>query len=130
VFAFPLATLLQSYKLSSVSVVVGSGAGKVLLGAGQGAGAVFGGLTGGALMIGKGVGKAITTGDGRAVVSGVSDGVSSLGAGVGQGIESVVSGTAEGVASVGQGLFSGVKSVGKGITGAFRGKTPEKKYQK
>jgi phage-related protein len=81
-------------------------------------------------MIGKGVGRAITTGDGRAAVSGVSDGVSSLGAGVGQGIDSVVSGTAEGVLSVGQGLFSGVKSVGKGITGAFRGKTPDKKTQK
>jgi phage-related protein len=81
-------------------------------------------------MIGKGVGTAITTGDGRAFVSGVSDGVSSLGAGVGQGIESVVTGTTEGVFSVGQGLFSGVKSVGQGITGAFRGKTPDRKTKK
>lgn len=84
-------------------------------------------VTGGALMIGKGIGKGLTTGDGRAVAEGFSQGARSVGTGVGQGVESVVTGTAEGVLSVGQGLFSGVKSVGKGISGAFAGKNS--KYQ-
>lgn len=78
-------------------------------------------------MVGKGVGKGITTGDGRAVVSGITQGVASVGTGVGQGVESVVTGAAEGVFSVGKGLFSGVKSVGKGIGGAFGGKPSKKK---
>lgn len=87
-------------------------------------------VTGGAMMIGKGIGTGITTGDGRALVSGVTEGVSSVGTGVGQGVESVVTGTAEGFLSVGQGLFSGVKSVGRGIGGAFSGKTPRKSQQR
>jgi len=78
------------------------------------------------MMIGKGVGRGIATGDGQAIISGLAQGVSSVGTGVGQGVETVVTGTAEGVFSVGQGLFSGVKSVGKGIGGAFLGKKPNK----
>jgi len=78
-------------------------------------------------MMGKGVGKGITTGDGKAVISGITQGVASVGTGVGQGVESVVTGAAEGVFSVGKGLFSGVKSVGRGIGGAFAGKKPPKK---
>lgn len=73
-------------------------------------------------MAGKGIGKGITTGDGRAVASGLAEGVASVGTGVGQGVESVVMGVGDGVLSVGQGLFSGVKNVGRGIGGAFSGK--------
>jgi phage-related protein len=87
-------------------------------------------VSGGALLITKGVGKGITTGDGRAVVSGITQGVASVGNGVGQGVESVVTGAAGGVYSVGMGLFSGVKSVGKGIGGAFVGKKAAKKLGK
>jgi phage-related protein len=79
------------------------------------------------MMMTKGIGKGITSGDGRAAASGIVQGVSAMGTGVGQGVESVVSGTADGVISVGQGLFSGVKNVGKGIGGAFIGKTPKQK---
>jgi phage-related protein len=82
------------------------------------------------MLIGKGVGKGITTGDGRAVVSGITEGVTSVGTGVGQGVESVVTGAAGGVYSVGTGLFSGVKSIGKGIGGAFAGKKAAKKWGK
>ena len=77
--------------------------------------------------MGKGIGKGIATGDGKTVVSGISQGLSSVGTGVGQGVDSVVTGTTEGVLSVGHGLFSGVKSIGKGIGGAFTGKSPKKK---
>lgn len=77
------------------------------------------------MLIGKGIGKGITTGDGGAIISGLAEGATSFGTGVGHGVESVVTGTAEGVLSVGSGLFSGVK---KGIGGAFAGKkTPPKK---
>jgi phage-related protein len=79
------------------------------------------------MIIGKGIGKGITFGDGRAVASGLANGVSSIGNGVGQGVGSVVQGTAGGVLSVGKGLFSGVQSVGRGIGGAFTGKKPSKK---
>jgi len=71
------------------------------------------------MMMVKGIGRGITTGDGRAVVSGLSQGATSVGTGVGQGVESVVTGTAEGVFSVGQGLFHGVK-VGAVLTGLLR----------
>ena len=79
-------------------------------------------MTGGALLAGKGIGKGITRGDGRALVHGIGTGAASVGAGVGQGVESVVMGATDGVLSVGQGLFSGVKNVGRGIGGAFAGK--------
>jgi phage-related protein len=75
----------------------------------------------------RGIGKGLRTGDGDAVVDGITQGVTSLGAGVGQGVGSVVNGTADGVLSVGKGLFSGVKSVGRGIGGAFTGKKSTKK---
>ena len=74
------------------------------------------------MKLSKGIGKGIATGDGHAVVSGITDGVTSLGAGVGQGVESVVSGTAEGVISVGHGIFTGARSLGRGIGDAFKGK--------
>jgi vacuolar protein sorting-associated protein 13A/C len=124
---------------------VGSGAGQVLKSVGQGAGQAFGGskcnpffliilkklthyftvfnaVAGGVLIVGKGLGKGITQGDGRAVATGLIQGGAAVGTGVGQGIESVVTGTAQGVLNVGQGLFSGAKNVGKGFGGAFLGK--------
>lgn len=72
--------------------------------------------------MGKGIGKAITTGDGRAAASGIVRGATVFGTGVGQGVESVVTGTVEGTFTAGQGLFSGVKGVGKGIGNALLGK--------
>ena len=125
-FALRLSGLIHSVLLHAV----GSGAGKFLKGTGQGVGEVFGGMTGGAQLVAKGIGKGITQGDGRAVVSGLGQGVASVGAGVGQGVESVVGGAADGVLSVGQGLFSGVRHVGRGIGGAFTGKkkSPSKRH--
>jgi phage-related protein len=81
-------------------------------------------VSGGALQIGKGIGKGITTGDGMAVVDGLSKGASSLGGGISQGAESAVMGAADGLLSAGKGIFSGVKNVGQGIGGAIRGKKP------
>jgi hypothetical protein len=125
---------------------VGTGAGIILQGAGQGVGHVFGGrkytiplacqsnwkldsprfltliVSGGALQIGKGIGKGITTGDTSAVVDGFSKGVSSVGGGISQGAESAVMGAADGILSAGRGIFSGVKNIGQGIGGAVRGK--------
>ena len=84
-------------------------------------------VAGGVLLAGKGLGKGITKGDGRAVATGLMQGGAAVGTGVGQGIESVVTGTAQGVLNVGQGLFSGAKNVGKGFGGAFLGKKNSKK---
>ena len=81
-------------------------------------------VSGGALHIGKGIGKGIATGDGRAVVDGITKGASSFGNGIAQGAESAVMGTADGLLSVGKGIFSGVKNVGRGVGGAIRGKKP------
>lgn len=78
-------------------------------------------------MAGKGLGKGITTGDGRAAASGIAQGAASIGTGVGQGVESVVTGAADGVLSVGHGLFTGVRHVGRGIGGAFTGKKSSSK---
>jgi hypothetical protein len=87
---------------------VGSGAGKVLKSVGQGVGQTFGGgkvfldmfdfilcmyfltillfvVAGGVLLVGKGFGKGITQGDGRAVASGLMQGGAAVGNGVGQG---------------------------------------------
>jgi phage-related protein len=86
-------------------------------------------VTGGAMQVTKGLGKGITKGDGRAVISGFTDGVTSVGAGVGQGVESVVTGTTEGVLSLGHGLFSGVKSMGRGLGGAFTGKKASRRFK-
>ena len=79
-------------------------------------------VTGGMLLAGRGIGQGITQGDGRALISGVTRGLNSVGAGVGQGVGTAVTGAADGFLSVGKGLFSGVKTVGKGIGGAFTGK--------
>jgi len=79
-------------------------------------------VSGGALQIGKGIGKGIATGDGRAMVEGISKGASTLGGGIMQGAESTVVGTADGLLSAGKGIFSGFQSVGHGIGGAIRGK--------
>lgn len=49
---------------------VGTGAGKILVGAGKGAGQIIGGVTGGLSLAGKGIGKAVTKGDGKAVLTG------------------------------------------------------------
>ena len=58
-----------------------------------GVGQVFGGLSGGVLMMGKGIGKGLVHGDGRMMAAGLAEGATSVGAGVGQGVESVVQGT-------------------------------------
>lgn len=87
-------------------------------------------VSGGALQIGKGIGKGITTGDTAAVVDGFSKGASSLGGGFSQGAESAVMGAADGIFSAGKGLVSGVKNVGKGFGGAFRGKKPSQFQRK
>jgi hypothetical protein len=106
---------------------VGKGAGKILKGAGVGVGQIFGGVTGAVLIAGKGIGKGVSKGDGRAVLNGFSEGASSVGTGVGQGVETAVIGAADGVLAVGQGFFSGVKSVGKGFGGVFNPKKSPKK---
>lgn len=79
-------------------------------------------VTGGMLMAGKGIGQGITQGDGKALVSGVTAGLNSVGTGVGQGVGTAVTGAADGILSVGKGFFSGVKTVGKGFGSAFTGK--------
>ncbi len=84
-------------------------------------------MAGGALQIGKGIGKGLTKGDGKAVLHGFSQGFTSVGEGLVFGAESAAVGTADGLFSVGRGLFSGVKSVGQGFGGAFTGKKPERK---
>ena len=96
---------------------MGTGAGKIVKGVGKGTlglgwnpaqqcvvpqtlslcigvGQVFGGLSGGALMVGKGIGKGLVEGDGRAIANGLAEGATSVGTGVGQGVESLVQGTA------------------------------------
>lgn len=55
---------------------------------------MFGGLSGGAVMVGKGIGKGLIEGDGRAIATGLTEGATSVGTGVGQGIETLVHGTA------------------------------------
>lgn len=103
---------------------LGTGTGKLLQGAGQGVGHAIGGISGGALQIGKGIGRGITTGDGKAVVEGLSKGVSSIGGGIANGAESAVMGAADGFLAAGKGLMSGAQSLGAGIGGAFRGRKP------
>jgi hypothetical protein len=83
-------------------------------------------VSGGALQVGKGLGKGITTGDGKAVMDGFARGASSAGGGIAHGAESAVVGAADGFLTIGKGLFSGVKNVGRGLGGAFTGKKPEK----
>jgi hypothetical protein len=102
---------------------VGTGAGKALKGAGKGVGQMVGGVAGGFAIAGKGIGKGVMKGDGKAVLSGLSDGAVSMSQGVGQGVESAVMGAADGFLSVGHGIFSGAKSIGKGFGGAFKNST-------
>jgi hypothetical protein len=73
-----------------------------------------------------GLGKGVVTGDGRAILTGIGDGVTSIGTGVVKGTESVVTGAAEGVFHVGRGLISGIASLGKGVGNAVQGKTPKR----
>lgn len=114
--------------LGGTVIGVGTGAGKALKGAGKGVGQMVGGFTGGFIIAGKGIGKGVSSGDGKAVITGFAEGAASIGNGVGQGVESAVMGAADGVLTVGQGLLSGAKSIGKGIGGAF--KSPSKKSTK
>ena len=99
---------------------VGAGSGKLFRGAGKGIGQAIGGVGGGVLLAAKGIGKGITTGDGSAVVSGLGDGLNSMGTGIGRGVETAALGATDGVLTAGQGLVSGVGSVGRGIGNAFR----------
>lgn len=69
----------------------------------------------------KGLGKGIVEGDGKAVVTGLSRGVQSVGNGFGQGVESTVMGAADGVVTCGEGIVTGAKSIGKGFASAFSG---------
>jgi len=137
-------------RILPVFLLVGNGTGKILKGAGQGVGHAFGGgeyprlsfcrwaslcvlttnlliVAGGALQIGKGIGKGLTKGDGKAVVDGFQQGFASAGSGLATGAGTVAAGVGDGVLSVGRGLFSGVKNVGKGVGGAFTGKKPPPK---
>lgn len=72
-------------------------------------------------MMAKGIGKGVTQGDGKAVVSGLAQGAASVGTGLGQGVEYAVMGAADGVITCGEGLASGVKSIGQGFATAFSG---------
>jgi hypothetical protein len=72
-------------------------------------------------LIAKGIGKGVTEGDGKALVSGFSQGVASVGNGLGNGLESAVMGAADGVVTCGEGLASGVRSIGSGFAHAFTG---------
>jgi hypothetical protein len=82
---------------------------------------------GGLQQVAMGIGKGVINGDGKAIVTGIGDGVTSIGTGVVKGTESVVTGAAEGVFHVGKGLISGLASLGKGIGHAVQGKTPPRR---
>jgi hypothetical protein len=56
----------------------------------------FTSVTGGALIIGKGIGKGVTTGDGKAVLSGIAEGATSVSTGFGEGVGTAVIGAADG----------------------------------
>jgi hypothetical protein len=85
---------------------------------------------GGIILASKGVGKAVTSGDGKAAITGIGDGAVSIGNGIIKGGESVVTGVGDGVFAVGKGLFSGVKSVGMGLGGMVTGRPPSRKAPK
>ena len=78
-------------------------------------------------IVGKGIAKGVTTGDGKQFASEVGAGFDTMGNGIGQGLATVVDGTVSGVFSVGRGLFSGVRTVGKGIGDAFTGQDSDPK---
>ena len=69
-------------------------------------------------------------GDGQAVLTGLGDGVVSVGNGLLKGGESVATGVGDGVFAVGKGLFSGVKSIGMGLGDAVTGKKSNKRPQR
>ena len=69
----------------------------------------------------KGIGKGVKEGDAKALVSGLSQGVASVGKGLGKGLESTVMGVADGVVICGEGLASSVRSMGSGFAHAFTG---------
>jgi len=106
---------------------VGSAGSKIVKGAGKGVGQIVGGVGGGLVMASKGIGTGVVTGDGKAVLNGLGDGILHMGTGIIDGTESVVTGTASGVYSAGKGLFSGLKSIGKGLEGAV---VPKKRSKK
>jgi vacuolar protein sorting-associated protein 13A/C len=106
---------------------VGAGTGDIIRGTGKGIGQIIGGLGGGMQIVGKGIAKGVTTGDGKQFASEVGAGFDTMGNGIGQGLATVVDGTVSGVFSVGRGLFSGVRTVGKGIGDAFTGQDSDPK---
>jgi len=106
--------------------VVGNGGSKIIKGAGKGVGHIVGGVGGGVAMAAKGVGKGVMHGDGKAVLTGLGDGVVSIGNGLLKGGESVATGVGDGVFAVGKGIFSGAKSIGKGFGGVVTGKPPSR----
>jgi len=105
---------------------VGNGGSKIIKGAGKGVGHIVGGVGGGVAMAAKGVGKGVMHGDGKAVLTGLGDGVVSIGNGLLKGGESVATGVGDGVFAVGKGIFSGAKSIGKGFGGVVTGKPPSR----
>lgn len=78
------------------------------------------------MLTAKGVGKGVTQGDGKAVLTGLGDGAVSIGTGIIKGSGSVVTGVGDGVVAVGKGLFEGVQNIGKGIGGAVVGQPPRR----
>jgi hypothetical protein len=69
----------------------------------------------------KGIGKGVKEGDAKALVSGLSQGVASVGKGLGKGLESTVMGVADGVVTCEKGIASGARSIGSGSAHAFTG---------
>jgi len=112
---------LKFSTLCPVDPIVGAGSSTIVKSAGKGVGQIVGGVSGGLLLAAKGIGKGVIHGDGKAVASGLGDGVVSIGSGVIDGAESVVTGTAQGVFSVGKGLFTGLQTMGKGVGKAVTG---------
>jgi hypothetical protein len=78
-------------------------------------------VTGAAVLAGKGIGKGVTSGDGRVILGGFADGAKSIGKGLGQGVSTTVIGSADGVLTAGKGLLSGAKNLGRGFGGVFLG---------
>lgn len=88
---------------------------------------IFTEVGGGLLLTAKGVGKGVTQGDGKAVLTGIGDGAVSIGNGIFKGGESVVTGVGDGVFAVGKGLFKGVQNIGSGIGSAVTGNSTNRR---
>ncbi|CAB9519551.1 protein sorting-associated protein 13A [Seminavis robusta] len=102
---------------------IADGAGGLFKGAGEGLGHFFGGLTGGGSRIVKGVGKSITTGDGKALATGVAEGVGHVGKGIRGSIMAIGTGVGGSVTSVVSGSVTGVReSVNSSVTGSTKRK--------